>query len=373
MGKINEYRKSGIGFGKRNTLHAPGHAAKMGESVPHRTWVSPQSQRGGGGLHAVHNGKAPGDGRVEAKTNVGRGKLKGNALLPHMLDLLGVESGTGSLPAGTHAIRHRTSTVAVVSVADVVVVDGQRLSQQTPSVAVVGIDHHLAAHLEKSTLGGVVILHRAVEIQVLGGQIGKDPQLKAEGGYLSQQQSVGGDLHHHGRRIAAIPWSILRHASQQRIQLPRIRGGHTAVGLTVGGTDHSVASHGTTSHRADQTAGNAGCSQQSVEHGGDRGLPVGACNGNHTKLSRWMPIPSIIEVCHSHAGIGNRNHRDIHRHPRRKRRFANHSHRPVSFGFRYTDACIGVKTVDGDEQIPFLHAAGIRSDAVHRDLPDTCR
>ena len=101
---------------------------------------------------------------------------------------------------GTHPIGRQP--IKPLRVANIPVLDGHDLGKQHTTVTVICVHHHTARHGEQSSLGGVVILHRTMQVEMLGRQVGKNGEIKAQRRYLAELQRMGGHLHNHRRARA---------------------------------------------------------------------------------------------------------------------------------------------------------------------------
>ena len=88
-----------------------------------------------------------------------------------------------------------------------------------PPRLVIQIHHRPAALAEELSLGRPVGLHGPMEIQMVLGQVGKDPHIERDARHPAELQRVGGDLHHH------MGTPCVRHLSQEFLHLPALRGG----------------------------------------------------------------------------------------------------------------------------------------------------
>ena len=368
VGEVDEHRKGDVGLGKSDPLHAAGDSPEVGKGITDGGGIRIQRQGGGGGLQSVHDGEIARNGTLQTEPRVGRGELEGHPILPPRPHLLGVETGTAPLPCGTDAVGY--DRLRTVGVADVVVVDGQRLGEEPAAVAVVGVDHGLAADLKEAPLGGVVVLHGAVEIHVLGGEIGEDPQLKGQRRYPPHPQGVRRDLHDHSRGMGTVRRRVGGHAGEKGVQLGGLGGGHAAVGRAVHPAEERVPRRGTATHRPDQPTGDPRGAEDGVEHGGHAGLAVGARDRHQAEAFGGMAVPPVVQASQSGAGVGDKDQRYTPRVGQSLGGLADNG--GSTSGDRLGDmvAGIGVKPVDGDEQVPLGHLAGVRGKALDCDLTE---
>ena len=147
---------------------------------------------------------------------------------------------------------------------------GERLSQQA-AVGIVQVEHRRIAHGKEPALGGKVLLHRVVEVQVVLGEVGEHRHLEVEPVHPVLGQRMGGDLHHH------ILTARRRHLGQQRLELVGVRGG------VFGGEGDGVD---LVFHRADEPGPVAGGGKQMLDQKDAGGLAVGAGDADELHLLR---------------------------------------------------------------------------------------
>ncbi len=77
----------------------------------------------------------------------------------------------------------------------------------------------LPEHREELSLGGEIVFHRFVEVEVILGQVGEDGDVKGTLRHPMQHQGVGGDLYNGGVR------PLTTHPPEERLQIRGLRGG----------------------------------------------------------------------------------------------------------------------------------------------------
>ncbi len=173
--------------------------------------------------------------------------------------------------------------------------DGARADQATPPR---GVDaHHLArgAPVEQARLGGEVVLHVGVEVEVLRGEVGERPDREARAGHPAEREGVAGDLHGHVRRAA------LHHRGEQRLQVGRL-GGREGAGQA------SPAQAGLDG--ADQPRARPGRGERGLEQVDGGGLAAGAGHAEDTELRRRVAVDPRRRVAERRARVGVHEHRD---------------------------------------------------------------
>ncbi len=168
---------------------------------------------------------------------------------------------------------------------------------QAAAVGVVDVDdRRLRAHLEQQPLGAEVVLHRAVEVEVVLGEVGEEGHLEVDRVAAVQGQRVRGDLHRAG------PVSRLQHPPEGRLQVDRLRS--RPLDLLLHPADHLP-------HRPQQPA----LDPSRLEHLPDqerRGrLPVRPRDPHNPQLRRRIPPEPSRQRRHSRPRIGHNHLRHV--------------------------------------------------------------
>ena len=143
-------------------------------------------------------------------------------------------------------------------------------------IHVVGVDDSLVTALEQDALGGAVLVHGLVEVQMVLGQVGEGSHVEVDAADAVQHQGVGGDLHDH------MGAACVTHTGEQGLQLEALGGG------ALGGDD-LVADH--VLHGADEAdLGAAGLLQDLLQQQGGGGLAVGAGDAHHGHCLSGMTV-----------------------------------------------------------------------------------
>ena len=209
---------------------------------------------------------------------------------------------------------------------------------------VVGVDNACLTVLKQQRLGAAVVLHGAVEIQMVLGEVCKHARLIVDAVHPVQGQGVGGDLHHH-MGAARIP-----HLGEEPLELKGLRrGALRGEGLLA---DHVLIG-------ADQThLGPRRLLQNGFQQVGGGGLAVGAGDPDHGHALGGVSKEVGPHRRQSPAGI---RHLDIGDIPLR-RLLAQHRRRAGLHGLSDEIVSVRRKAGHGHKQSAGSHRPGVIAD-----------
>ena len=210
-----------------------------------------------------------------------------------------------------------------------------------------------AATVEQAPLGGEVVLHRRVEVEVVLGEVGEDRDGEVDRVGAAQLERVGGDLH----GAALIPG--VDHLPERGLKVDGLRGG--ALDLPLHPSDDRL-------HGAEQGAPVARGLQQRPHEEGRGRLAVGAGDPDHPQHGR-----RIAREAGRRAGHGLADGRDSQLgHAERERTLHDERGGTPRDGVRRVIVAVGGEAADAEEQRPGadppvvvgqsgdLHAGGLR-------------
>ncbi len=185
---------------------------------------------------------------------------------------------------------------------------GGRRGQHGRARRIVRVHHRGAIGLaasrqqgEEPGLGVAVGLERAVEVEVVLGQVGEDGHVELDPVHAGERQGVRGDLHRGAADADA------HHARQQRLQLEGLgRGLAGRLGLVA---DAIL-------DRADDAGGPPARAQQGLHEQRRGGLAVRAGDGDHGEPPRGM---AVVGIRQPREGLARRRHDDAWRRAARQR------------------------------------------------------
>ncbi len=150
-------------------------------------------------------------------------------------------------------------------------------------VAVVRIQDRDRRLLDEHRLGGTICVQRAVELEVLTGQVGHDGDIESAVAHPRLRQAVRGRLHHHAvvaRR---------HHVGQQGLELERLR---RRIAIRV----RQLFVADPDGHRPCQARPPAGRTEHGCRQKAGRRLPVRARHPDHVQVLGWSTEPRIRGV-----------------------------------------------------------------------------
>ena len=199
-----------------------------------------------------------------------------------------------------------------------------RLVEQTAAERVVDVGQPATGPLgrEQRGLGGEVVLHVLVEVEVVAAEVEEGRHVEDDPRHPAHHERVAGHLHR------ARGHALLDHRSEQRVQVGRLGSGERGLHVPAG---HPGAD------RADHRSTHTGCREAALEEAGRRRLALGAGDGHQGEGARRLAVQQRGEppehrarvVQHQHGRGGLADHaraglvgedRDGTRRPRPRRR-----------------------------------------------------
>ena len=307
-----------------DTLEAAGHGTQLRDATGHDFRLDSQAQAGARGRQDVVH-VDPADERG--------GHLEAQIAILHL--------ETRSLKTGRDVPRANTGAGAKTIPERL----GPRSGLDAAAILIVTIDDGEARRgrsLEKHLLGGKVLVHSLMEIQVVAGEIGEDRGMEPQPVDPTQSEGVRGNLHHHMSTALRIQFG------KQPVKIERLRSSvdgleHTAGQMILDGADHG----GRLSRRA----------QNGIHQMSGRGFAVGAGHAHQRQFLIEIPIKSAR--CQSEGPSAVLDLDPAAGQFRRRLRFAdNRDSAPIQSILREA-AAVGVAAGEGEEQIIATHTARI--------------
>ena len=307
---------------KIHAFHAARRAPCMGQGHPRDLGVDPPSQGEGERGEGVLDVEGAGQRDLEP-ARPARG--------PHLRDRA---AGIG-LHLADADIGLRMGTVAQHPVS-------RALAEDRPGRIVAIEDRHRRL-LDEQGLGIAVCLERAMELEVLVGDVGDDPGPVPAVADPTERQAMGRGLDH-GTVIARG-----HHLRQELLELKRLggRGPRQVVAQLIADLDV---------HRAKQSRPMAPGTQQLRAEGRDSGLPVGARHPDRRQCAARLAEPQVRGVRQRVAAIGDDELRDVHV---RHLVLDHHGGRPRLDGGGCEPVTVGVLPRHCEEEGPIRDAARV--------------
>ena len=170
----------------------------------------------------------------------------------------------------------------------------KRLPRQPPPVGVIQIHDgrgrrgRRGQRLEQPLLGQKIVLHGAVEIQMVHAQVREHGGAEIRAAQALRRQPLRRHLHRHGL-VAGLPAF-----GQHLLEIGGFRRGP-------GGGDPAAAVF--VIHRADQAGRQAGFAQNVPHHERRGGLAVGPGDPDDPQRTRWLAVEPGRDVAHGRAGV----------------------------------------------------------------------
>ena len=165
------------------------------------------------------------------------------------------------------------------------------LGGQPRSVRVIDVDHRvLRRGREQTALGGEVVLHRLVEVEMVLGQIGEDRRREMDRIGAVELEGVGRDLH--GTRHVARG----QHRRERLLEIDGFR--RCPLHVVLDAADHAL-------DRAQEPGRPAGGLEQRPDQERRRGLAVRAGDSDGLEASRGVAVEPRRRRGHSRADAGD--------------------------------------------------------------------
>ena len=283
-----------------------------------------------------------------------------------MLNAPGRRSRTGIAPPGVRAVKRWLPSASVAaSAADqsagpvVATVDGAGGARGQPDTPLVvdADDGVLGPSVEEGGLGREVVLHVAVEVQVVLGEVGEGADREPRARHPAQGERVARHLHRH------VGDAGLTHHREERLQVGRLRRGERA------GQPGAVDAD---ADGAEQPRGAPGRVQPGLDQVRDRRLAAGAGDPEDREVGGRVAVDESGDGAEHVARVGVDEHRDV-----AQRRaggpvgIGEHGGRASREGIGGEIGAVGARAGQGGEQVAGTDLGGPERDPRDQDI--ACR